>query len=93
MATQTTQDAVAGQGAHGEAGHQGRLLDNYNYDLMQELTQLLKGVWRIDQYLKDAGGKCDSCGVIWQDLRKQQELIIEKLRQEIVNHAKSGQFI
>lgn len=60
---------------------------------MQELTQLLKGVWRMEQYLKDSGGKCDDCGKIWQDVRKQNELLIEKIRQEIVNHAKNGTFV
>lgn len=82
-----------GEGAFSEPGHRARLVENYNYDLMQELTELLQGVWRIDTYLKDAGGKCDDCGKIWQDVRKQKEYLIEKLRQEIVNHAKNGQFV
>lgn len=78
-------------GAYGDK--RARLIENYNYDLVQELAQLLKGVWRIDEYLKDAGGRCDNCGSIWNDVRKQNELLIEKIRQEIVNHAKDGRFV
>ena len=81
------------EGAFSEPGHRARLLENYNYDLVQELGELLQGVWRIDEYLKDAGGKCDDCGKIWQDVRKQKEYLIEKVRQELVNHAKNGRFI
>jgi hypothetical protein len=89
------QGKTSGTGAPGAYGEtsRARLIENYNYDLVQELTQLLKGVWRIDQYLKDSGGRCDDCGKIWTDVRKQNELLVEKLRQEIVNHAKNGRFV
>jgi hypothetical protein len=80
-------------GAYSEPGHQARLLSNYNYNLMEELSELLQGAWRIDRYLKDAGGHCDECGKIWQDVQKQKELLIEKIRQEIVRHAKDGRFV
>jgi len=79
-------------GPFGEPGHRARMLENYNYNLMEELTNLLQSSWRMDTYLKDAGGKCDGCGKLWQDVRKQQELLIEKVRQELVDHAKSGIF-
>ncbi|MBI2912452.1 MAG: hypothetical protein HYY03_00865 [Chloroflexi bacterium] len=75
-----------------EPGHRARLLQNYNYDLVEELSELLSGVWRIDAYLRDAGGLCDECGRVWQDVRKQKAFLIEKIRQEIVNHAKDGRF-
>jgi hypothetical protein len=81
------------EGAYSEEGHRGRMLSNHNYDLVQELGELLTGLWRIDDYLRDAGGNCDECGRIWQDVRKQKEFLIEKVRQEIVNHAKNGRFI
>jgi hypothetical protein len=79
--------------AYSEPGHRARILSNYNYDLVQELSELLTGVWRIDQYLKDSGGHCDECGRIWQDVRKQKEFLIEKIRQEITNHVKEGRFV
>jgi hypothetical protein len=85
--------AERGSEAFAEPGHRARLIENHNYDLVEELGQLLKGVWRMDEYLKDAGGKCDACGKIWQDVRKQNEFLVEKIRQEIVNHAKAGTFV
>ena len=45
-------------------------------------------MWRVDSYLKDAGGQCDNCGRIWQDVRKQKELLIEKNRQ-LLEHLSS----
>jgi hypothetical protein len=77
-----------------EPGHRGRMLSNNSYNLALELTELLKGLWRVDQYMKDAGeAGCQNCGILWQDIRKQNEILIEKLRQEVVDHAKSGNFI
>jgi hypothetical protein len=91
------QPGGSGGGAPGaafsEEGHRARLIENFNYDLIEELSELLQSVWRVDAYLKDAGGKCDDCGRIWQDVRKQKELLIEKIRQEIVHHAKDGRFV
>jgi hypothetical protein len=76
-----------------EPGHRGRTLSNHNYDLVQELSELLTGLWRVDRYLQDVGDQCNDCGKMWQDVRKQKELLIEKIRQEVVNHAKQGRFI
>jgi hypothetical protein len=93
VAQRESSSAPEQQTAFSEPGHRARLLENYNYDLVQELGELLQGVWRVDEYLKDSGGKCDDCGKIWQDVRKQKEYLIEKIRQELVNHAKDGRFV
>jgi hypothetical protein len=76
-----------------EAGHRGRMLSNNSYNLVTELSELLTGLWRVDEYLKDAGhAGCQDCGQLWQDVRKQKEILIEKIRQEVVEHAKAGTF-
>ena len=76
-----------------EPGHRPRLPSNNSYNLIRELSELLAGTWRIDGYLRDAGADdCQDCGKLWQDVRKQNEILIEKLRQEIVAHAKNGTF-
>lgn len=76
-----------------EPGHRGRMLSNNSYNLITELSELLTGLWRIDQYMKDASEPgCQDCGELWQDIRKQKEILIEKLRQEVVEHAKAGTF-
>ena len=94
--SQAPQNRPAGEGAQqpfSEPGHRGRILSNTSYNLTRELSELLAGTWRIDQYLKDAGADdCKDCGRLWQDIRKQNEILIEKLRQEIVAHAKNGTF-
>lgn len=92
----STAERRAGEGAEqpfAEPGHRARMLSNNSYNLIRELSELLAGTWRIDGYLKDAGqDDCQYCGRLWQDIRKQDEILVEKLRQEIVNHAKSGTF-
>jgi hypothetical protein len=76
-----------------EPGHRARVVSNNSYNLAMELSELLTGVWRIDQYLKDSGEVgCDPCGQMWQDIRKQKEILIEKVREELVRHAKEGTF-
>jgi len=55
------------------------MVRNYNYDLVTELSEMLTGLWRIDQYMKDAGeGGCQECGMLWQDIRKNKEILAEK---------------
>lgn len=91
--TNGEQGVSAKAGAFSEPGHRARLISNFNYNLVQELSELLSGAWRIDAYLKDAAGHCEECARIWQDVRKQKEFLIEKIRQEIAIHAKDGRFI
>jgi hypothetical protein len=73
-----------------EEGHRGRTLSNNSYNLAREMSELLAGIWRMGQYLKDSD--CQECGRMWQDVRKQNEILVEKIRQEIVKHAKDGTF-
>jgi len=85
---------MARQAIGSEPGHRARLLSNNNYDLAAELTEILTGLWRIDQYIRDAAdGNCQECGILWQDIRKQKEILAEKLREEIARHVKSGVFV
>ena len=55
------------------------MLDNHVYDLMIQLTQEHKSLWRIkNEYIKNAGDHED-CFVFWQKMQKDKEDHIEEL--------------
>ena len=55
------------------------MLTNEIYDLMLQLTQEHKSLWRIkNHYLKDAVGD-EECITFWKKLEKDKEAHIEEL--------------
>jgi hypothetical protein len=70
------------------------MLKNPNYDLVEELQEKSKGVWRYDQYLKDAGmdPNCQHCRDLWQKLKEEDERHIQMLKDEIKMHVQNNIF-
>ncbi len=55
------------------------MLDNNVYNLMLQITQEHKSLWRIkNHYLKDAGGEGE-CSAYWQKLAQEKEQHIQEL--------------
>lgn len=68
-------------------------MKNHNYNLITELSEQLRGLWRFEQYVKDARDcGCSGCAGIWQELKNQKIDLIERLRKEVENHVRSGVF-
>jgi len=68
-------------------------MKNHNYNLITELSEQLRGLWRFEQYTKDAQEQgCQECGKIWQELKNEKRRLIDRLRQEIENHVRAGRF-
>lgn len=62
------------------------MLDNHNYNLMAQLVEEHKSLWRIkNQYMEDAGA-CAECKEFWQKMVKDKEDHIEELTKMIKNH-------
>lgn len=60
--------------------------NNSLYNLMHQLTQEAKSLWRIqDDYLKDAEGNADLTA-FWTEMKKDKEAHIEKLKTLIKQH-------
>ncbi len=55
------------------------MMDNNTYNLMLQLTQENKSLWRIkNEYIKDAAG-CGECAEYWKKLQKEKEAHIAEL--------------
>lgn len=62
------------------------MLDNHLYNLMNQLVQEHKSLWRIkDAYVKDAGD-CKDCKAFWEKMVKDKEDHIEELMVLIKGH-------
>jgi hypothetical protein len=64
----------------------GAMLDNNTYNLMEQIVQESKSLWRIrNSYLKDAGS-CSECAEFWRKLADDKEKHIKDLEKLIASH-------
>jgi len=62
------------------------VLDNHLYNLLNQLTQEHKSLWRIkNKYMVDSDG-CDKCKEFWNKLEKDKEDHIKELTDLIKSH-------
>lgn len=62
------------------------MLDNHVYNLMAQLVEEHKSLWRIkDQYKKDAGD-CGECNEYWEKMVIDKESHINELLELIKKH-------
>lgn len=62
------------------------MLDNHAYNLMTQLVQEHKSLWRIrNEYSKDAGD-CVDCKAFWTKLEKDKEDHVQELTGLIKKH-------
>ena len=61
-------------------------MENHVYNLMKQLVQENKSLWRIkNNYIKDAGS-CNECSTFWERLEKDKEEHIEELTALVKKH-------
>lgn len=62
------------------------MMDNHTYNLMLQLTQEHKSLWRIkNEYSKDAGD-CDACKTFWRKMEQDKEAHIKELEALLRQH-------
>ena len=62
------------------------MLDNNLYNLMMQMVEENKSVWRIKtNYEQDAAG-CDECLTFWKSLLEDKERYIEEMEHLIRSH-------
>jgi len=62
------------------------MFDNHLYNLMMQMTEEHKSLWRIkNMYMKDAGD-CSDCGAFWKKMEEDKEDHIEEIMGLMKNH-------
>lgn len=62
------------------------MLNNHIYNLLLQMTEEHKSLWRIkNEYLKDAEG-CEECVAFWKKMAEEKENHIAELHKLIKNH-------
>lgn len=60
--------------------------DNHTYNLMKQLVQEQKSLWRITHNYTDDAGDCASCQEYWGKLKKDKEKHTEELTNLLKKH-------
>lgn len=64
------------------------MTDNHVYNLVLQLAQENKSLWRIkNEYVKDAGD-CAECKKYWEKLEKEKEAHVAELTELVKSHLK-----
>lgn len=62
------------------------MLENHHYNLMEQLVQENKSLWRIKNNYKKDAGSCDTCSAFWDKMEKDKEEHVSELSDLIKNH-------
>ena len=62
------------------------MIENHTYNLMAQMVEESKSLWRIkNDYLKDEGG-CADCDAFWKKMTEDKEAHIKELTDLIKKH-------
>lgn len=64
------------------------MLDNHLYNLLNQITQEHKSLWRIKNAYKQDAASCPACQAFWQKLESDKEGHIQQLTELIKTHLK-----
>lgn len=68
-------------------------MKNLNFNLVEELSKKLSGVWRYNGYTKDADSNgCKSCVDLWKKIKQMDEEAAGLLKKEIIAHVEGKKF-
>ena len=62
------------------------MYDNHVYNLMMQLTQEHKSLWRIKNMYKKDALDCEDCKAFWEKMEKDKEEHINELKELIKKH-------
>ena len=60
--------------------------DNHLYNLMSQIVEEHRSLWRIKESYKSDAGDCAECKAFWEKLEKDKEDHIEELTKLIKGH-------
>jgi len=62
------------------------MFDNHVYNLMMQVVEEHKSLWRIKEMYKKDSARCNECKVFWEKLEKEKEGDIRELQVLIKKH-------
>ena len=62
------------------------MLSDHVYNLMEQIVDESKSLWRIDKYYKQEAGHCDQCREFWEKLADEKATHVAKLEELIRKH-------
>ena len=70
-----------------------KCMTNCNHNLVHHLSTRLDGLWRYEQFIKDAEAEGDAvCADMWRKFSEQDEQQIKELQNLIIEKSKTGKF-
>ena len=66
-------------------------MENHDHDIVHGLSKRLDALWRYDQYIANAEGYPE-LKKLWQDLKRQDQENVNRLRKMVADHATKGCF-
>lgn len=64
------------------------MMDNNTYNLMAQMVEEQKSLWRIVNNYKEDACDCDECYSFWEKLEKDKETHIKDLEKLLAHHIK-----
>ena len=64
----------------------GIMLDNHIYNLVLQMTEEHKSLWRVRNHYKGDAGDCQECKAFWEKMEQDKEEHITELQELIKNH-------
>ena len=64
------------------------MFDNHVYNVMKQLTEEHKSLWRIQKMYKKDAKSCKACKAVWQKMEKEKHAAIKELQAVLKHHMK-----
>jgi hypothetical protein len=64
------------------------MLPDHVYDLMNQMVQESKTLWRIKKHYKENAKECPRCQNLWRKLEKEKESHLKELEELLKEHLK-----
>ena len=62
------------------------MLPDHVYDLMNQMVQESKTLWRIKMHYKENAKECPKCQALWKRLEKEKESNLKELESLLKEH-------
>ncbi|MDX1535499.1 MAG: hypothetical protein R3346_01940 [Candidatus Spechtbacterales bacterium] len=62
------------------------MVDNHLYNLMLQMVQENKSLWRIDKHYKEDASSCKKCTKFWEEMEEDKKQHVEDLMELIKEH-------